>query len=96
MNAVTKIERFSSPSSWNPSISDEGRKEIELEVIRLYQNFIVDIMLERVGNLFILRSEVDELVRGLAEFISISVYDSAELLHRVKRQVVSRMKEVRP
>jgi hypothetical protein len=96
MNAVAKFDSFSNPASWNPSISDEGRTEIELEVIRLYQNFVAEIMLERVGDLFILPSEVDELVSELAEFLDISVYDSAELLHRLKRQVVTRMKEVRP
>jgi hypothetical protein len=96
MNAVAKVEVAWTPRPWNPNISVERRREMEVEVVRLYQNFVVDIMLEYVCDLFILPSEVDDLVVELALFLDISVYDAAELLHRVKREVVQRMKEVQP
>jgi len=96
MNAVAKIDRTLSPLPWNPSISDERREAVEIEVIRLYQNFVANIMLEYVGDLFILPSEVDDLIDELALFLDISKYDAAKLLHRVKREVVKQMRRVQP
>jgi hypothetical protein len=63
-----------------------------IEIVRLYQSFVLDIVVERASGF---DDEIVELAQEMAIDLGISVEQSAALLHRPYRAALDALSEVR-
>jgi hypothetical protein len=70
--------------------------EIKFEAVRLYQSFVLDIMRERAGGLFIDDEEVITLVHEIAEFLGVDDITAGMLLYKPYRHAMDLLNSVQP